>query len=244
MSFKKLRSRLSSKGSAKSDRKGGATKDASSDIKLKVAEEAKIRENPFENKLIESNFDFAKWEKYFPRETIISHKETFDSFDIDEGGTISRAELQTSIAHIRGRTVTEGEVDAILHKCDLNSDGELGFSEFLLMMLTVSESEKAYHELYEAFGVFETIEKELIKKRPGHQHQSHRNLPPEGAISRSFLLQALKGHGEPLSEEELTHFINVMESSGSDESHFHYPFFVESITGEVHVSSFRRSDLM
>jgi len=126
----------------------------------------------------------------------------------------------------------------------LNSDGELGFSEFLLMMLTVSESEKAYHELYEAFGVFETIEKELIKKRPGHQHQSHRNLPPEGAISRSFLLQALKGHGEPLSEEELTHFINVMESSGSDESHFHYPFFVESITGEVHVSSFRRSDLM
>ena len=29
------------------------------------------------------------------------------------------------------------------------------------MMLTVSESEKAYHELYEAFGVFETIEKEL-----------------------------------------------------------------------------------
>ena len=76
------------KGSAKSDRKSGAVKDASSDIKLKVAEEAKIRENPFEKKLIEANFDFVKWEKYFPRETIISHKETFDSFDIDEGGTI------------------------------------------------------------------------------------------------------------------------------------------------------------
>ena len=32
----------------------------------------------------------------------------------------SRAELQTSIAHLRGRTVTEGEVEAILHKVNLS----------------------------------------------------------------------------------------------------------------------------
>ncbi|CAG5094229.1 Oidioi.mRNA.OKI2018_I69.XSR.g13368.t1.cds [Oikopleura dioica] len=99
-------------------------------------------------------------------------------------------------------------------------------------MLTVKENEKAYQELFEAFGVFETIEKDLIKKRPRHHHH-HRHTPPEGSISRSFLIQALKSHGEPFSEEELSHFVKTMDISGSDEAHFHYAFFVESITGRA-----------
>ena len=53
---------------------------------LKIVEEKE--ENIYEKRLIAAKFDFEKWEKYFTRETIIGHKETFDAFDIDGGGTI------------------------------------------------------------------------------------------------------------------------------------------------------------
>ncbi|GJJ69949.1 hypothetical protein EMPS_02298 [Entomortierella parvispora] len=57
-------------------------------------------------------------------------KESFDAFDYNKDGTISRRELH-SLLHTIGHKVDTKGLEAILAEHDTNADGTISFNEFL-----------------------------------------------------------------------------------------------------------------
>jgi Ca2+-binding EF-hand superfamily protein len=57
----------------------------------------------------------------------------FDMIDTDSSGTISMAELR-SLMRKCNQYLSEQELDAIMHECDIDGNGELDFEEFQALM--------------------------------------------------------------------------------------------------------------
>jgi Ca2+-binding EF-hand superfamily protein len=93
------------------------------------------------------NFDYKKWEEFFNKFEIQSYWEVFESLDLDNSGTICRAELGKALSAVgftreadSGRNdvlkmvceiLVDKKIDRIMLLVDVNNDGEINFQEEL-----------------------------------------------------------------------------------------------------------------
>lgn len=200
------------------------------------------------------DFDFESWEKLLSIQQIVSHKNTFNTFDIDHDGTVSLIELQIAVERISNRKSNQAEVQKMLSKADINNSGDLEFGEFLILMSTVERGNKQYDDLIEAFHVIDVLETAEFYKTIGNQSSGQRRKQKRGIISRQKLMESLTQMGEPLNIDELRDFLEAMgqpiaeselkdfmskkrvetktkDSPFKDAAICSYPTFVNAITG-------------
>ena len=70
---------------------------------------------------------------YFREEELL---ETFKIIDLDGSGKLSKMEIKTAL--LKDDKVSNETVDKLVKEFDLNSDGEIDYNEFLLMMEKIS----------------------------------------------------------------------------------------------------------
>ena len=70
---------------------------------------------------------------YFREEELL---ETFTIIDLDGSGKLSKMEIKTAL--LKDDKVSDETVDKLVKEFDLNSDGEIDYNEFLLMMEKIS----------------------------------------------------------------------------------------------------------
>ena len=70
---------------------------------------------------------------YFREEELL---ETFKIIDLDGSGKLSKMEIKTAL--LKDDKVSDETVDKLVKEFDLNSDGEIDYNEFLLMMEKIS----------------------------------------------------------------------------------------------------------
>ena len=67
-------------------------------------------------------------------------RETFDLIDRNGSGTISKKELATLFKGL-GVLISSSELENMMKDADLNSDGEIDFQEFLVIMASQKREE-------------------------------------------------------------------------------------------------------
>ena len=88
-------------------------------------------------------------------ETLQEYKEIFDIFDETGDGTISNDEIGKVMQGL-GENPTPERIDELIKEIDYNSDGEVDFNEFVVLMVkTLHEADKAQEELVEVFMRFD-----------------------------------------------------------------------------------------
>ena len=76
-------------------------------------------------------------------ETLQEYKEIFDIFDETGDGTISNDEIGKVMQGL-GENPTPERIDELIKEIDYNSDGEVDFNEFVVLMVkTLHEADKA-----------------------------------------------------------------------------------------------------
>ena len=70
---------------------------------------------------------------YFREEELL---ETFKIIDLDGSGKLSKMEIKTAL--LKDDKVSDETVDKLVKEFDLNSDGEIDYNEFLLIMEKIS----------------------------------------------------------------------------------------------------------
>ena len=106
-------------------------------------------------------------------------KAVFDSIDKDASGGLSEFELRTAMERIGQRTISTGELKAMMDQADKDQNGVIDFEEFCLMYgrSIQIEKEEVGGELYDCFRVMD---------RDG-----------SGFLERSELMQISASHWRP-----------------------------------------------
>mmetsp|Transcript_12129 Transcript_12129/g.16529 ORF Transcript_12129/g.16529 Transcript_12129/m.16529 type:complete len:521 (+) Transcript_12129:221-1783(+) len=87
-------------------------------------------------------------------------KELFKSFDRDDSGTITLAELKEGLKKM-GNSMTEAEVEAVMGSIDIDGDGYLSYEEFIAATLHMNKL-NSEENLWKAFATFDTDDSGFI----------------------------------------------------------------------------------
>ena len=75
--------------------------------------------------------------KVLTNEQLKDIQASFQMFDLDGSGSISRSELYTMLQRFGGKQdMTTVDIDSIINRADSNNDGEIDFNEFVVIMST------------------------------------------------------------------------------------------------------------
>lgn len=77
-------------------------------------------------------------------------------YDRDNTGRISSRTLKFLLRGL-GETVRDKEIGQKLRDMDINKDGSIDFSEFLLYMREKTNKQNLYSDILEIFGVFDNL---------------------------------------------------------------------------------------
>ena len=94
-----------------------------------------------ESTTYEADFDLKK---KFAVSELNTYEKLFKSVDTDGNGTMNRTELEGLMKNLGHRDISEDNISALMEKIDIESDGKITFSEFLVFIdsyLNVSEPE-------------------------------------------------------------------------------------------------------
>uniref|UniRef100_A0A0V0JB86 Calmodulin n=2 Tax=Schistocephalus solidus TaxID=70667 RepID=A0A0V0JB86_SCHSO len=131
-------------------------------------------------------------------EQMEEYKESFDLFDKNGDGRISKMELK-SVMKSLGQNPTQAEIDQMVKEVDTNSDGEIDFSEFVSMM-SKQKPTSCEDKMREAFNVFD----------------QDRN----GFITVEEMRQVMQTLGQNLTEEEIKLMIQEADKDGDGQVNF------------------------
>ncbi|KAJ2226884.1 hypothetical protein GGF40_004243 [Coemansia sp. RSA 1286] len=120
-------------------------------------------------------------------------KDTFNEFDKDGNGSISREELELAMKTILGSEV-QINAEELIRAVDKDGNGEIEFEEFLSLMAQYYNTSSEEDELREAFKVFD---------KNG-----------DGVISADELRQVMTSLGERLTSEEVSEMIREADVDG------------------------------
>ena len=85
-------------------------------------------------------------------------KQAWLLFDDDQSGSIEHHELKLVMVKL-GLNPTQDELDDIIRDIDKDMDGQIDYNEFLRLMSTKLKDAQTQDELFEAFLVFDTQNK-------------------------------------------------------------------------------------
>jgi len=124
----------------------------------------------------------------------MKERETFEMFDRDGNGTISKSELG-KIMHALGQDVTQKELEDILTRFDDDQSGTINYEEYkaIIDANRVSHLEMEI-QLREAFLVFDRDK--------------------SGTLDREELKAVLTEMGEPLNMKQTEHVLNKIDLNG------------------------------
>ena len=121
-------------------------------------------------------------------------KEAFVFFDRSGDGTMRSTDLCLAMRAM-GALVTEHEVKLLLLKYDPDGTGYIDLNDFVACMAEVTEAkEDGEPGIREGFGVFDKEE--------------------NGMLALEEMRHVLTRIGDPLTQEEVTNFINVLDVHG------------------------------
>ena len=123
-------------------------------------------------------------------EQVSIFKEVFTLFEKDDENFISAKDLGT-VLRLLGMRLTDNEVDDIMVQVDIDNNGRIEFSEFLLMMDRKMKDSGKKEKFYEVFCQFDHGQK--------------------GYISYSDISAAMAHLGEKLEKQQI---IEMMEEAG------------------------------
>ncbi|KAK3805969.1 MAG: calmodulin-like protein, partial [Linnemannia elongata] len=87
-------------------------------------------------------------------EQIADFKESFDAFDRNNDGTISRRELH-SLLHTVGHKVKHEGFESMLSQYDTDQSGNIDFDEFLSLAETLMKNKEQLASFRESFDTFD-----------------------------------------------------------------------------------------
>eukprot|EP00026_Physarum_polycephalum_P010364 Phypoly_transcript_10526.p2 GENE.Phypoly_transcript_10526~~Phypoly_transcript_10526.p2 ORF type:complete len:142 (+),score=25.26 Phypoly_transcript_10526:268-693(+) len=95
-----------------------------------TADEIKVILQNFGSKTI----DFDEFVEYISKSSSTEIlRKTFQEFDLDKNGFLSRDEVKTAMSKL-GEGVTDAEIDQFIKDTDTNGDGLISFEEFCTLM--------------------------------------------------------------------------------------------------------------
>jgi len=121
------------------------------------------------------------------KEQIAEYRAAFDMFDGDKDGQITPLELEKTLAEM-GATPTQSEIADIIHEFDLDGNGKIDFSEFLVMFALQKDSESDY------VAAFKAMDKD-----------------GDGFVNHSDMRDMLKHLGIEMSESEAKELFRVTD---------------------------------
>jgi calmodulin len=124
-------------------------------------------------------------------------REAFACFDKDSDGKITASEI-ASILQAMNKNVTQGQLEKMIQRYDVNNDGEIDFEEFVSMM--AMQGKNKGDELEDAFNVFD---------KNG-----------DGLISSQELQIVMNALGENISKEISDLMIASVDTDGNGEIDF------------------------
>ena len=71
---------------------------------------------------------------------------TFDYFDVDRSGSISKIEMQRALQKLLGQSFNHAEMNYIMRIFDENFDGDVSFEEFLDVLFKIELNEQLVHD--------------------------------------------------------------------------------------------------
>jgi len=132
--------------------------------------------------------------KAIGEQTLAQLRVRFAQYDTDSSGQINTTEL-AELLRACGMNPTNEDIDMFLQMFDTNDDGTLSFQEFVVlwsMRLAVQDTEADEKALYQrAFAFFDRDD--------------------DGFIERDEFRRVISEIGEPLSEEEVTTFMQAVD---------------------------------
>ena len=144
---------------------------------------------PMDGKLSFAEFFQIVKERLSKIDTAVS--DTFEMFDINRSGFVSRQEIKKVMAQL-GEAVTNKTVDVILRDADIDADGKLNIEEF-------------QQKEYPALSIMvRNLAQEMMKK-----------MREENAVLESFKIFDLDGDGFVTAQEIKA----VMDKLGNEVSH-------------------------
>jgi len=141
---------------------------------------------------------------------ILEMKEAFLLFDKNGDGFISARELGVLMRTL-GRNPTEEEIQTIMNEIDVDHNGKLDFSEFVIMMRDKLSGEDMEQEIRQAFRVFD---------RNG-----------DGYISKQEFKHCMMHFGEQFTNEEVEEMI--AEADSNNDGKIDYGEFSKMILKEI-----------
>ena len=127
-------------------------------------------------------------------------KEAFVFFDHSGDGTM-RAEDVCLAMRAMGALVSEQEVARILRKYDPDNVGTIDVNDFIACMAEVVNKEDSAQQIQQSFSVFDKDD--------------------NGLLSVEELRHVMTRIGDTLSQEELTNFLNILDTHGDGKVRMH-----------------------
>ncbi len=125
--------------------------------------------------------------------------EAFSLFDKDGDGTITTKELGTVMRSL-GQNPTEADLQDMVNEMDVDRNGAIEFSEFLIMIVRKRADTDSEEELREAFKVFD---------KDGN-----------GYISAAELKHVYTSIGEPMTDSEVEEVIREVDVDGDGQINY------------------------
>ena len=135
------------------------------------------------------------------------YKKTFDVFDRNKSGKITKKELKKSM-RLLGQNPTKDEIEDMIKEVDTDGSGKIDFPEFIEMMKQRRNIDPGV-ELLEAFKVFD---------RNG-----------DGYVDADELKKTMKNMGDKLSDDEVNDMIKEADRNG--DGRVDYNEFVKTMNG-------------
>lgn len=132
--------------------------------------------------------------QYLSDYEIADLKRTFDSFDLNRDGHISKEELATVMRGM-GQSPSEREIEDMIREADQDQNGLIEYPEFLdLMARKMKAKVDEEHLLKEAFSLFD---------KDG-----------DGRIEKIEFKRAMTELGEPLTDKEFEAMMRLADTNG------------------------------